>query len=254
MSYMTTVNAEPPLWRLIRDSLEAALAGGEYPAGTPLPSEAKLAARFGCAIGTVRRAVDELVAARALVRRQGKGTFVPDIDAMARPLRDGPDRTAFYFFHIRAEGGARVLPETELLDFRASVPCPASIAPHLGLAPRAPMIVARNLQRIGGRPVVLDELWLPKVLFPGLDRAAFAGREGTVYGLYQKGFGHSVIRTDERLRAVAAPAEIAAAFGLAPGAPVLRIQRIALAIGDRPVEMRISHADTREHEYFNTLA
>lgn len=239
------MNAEPPLWRLIRDSLEAALAAGEYPAGTPLPSEAKLAARFGCAIGTVRRAVDELVAARALVRRQGKGTFVPD---------HGPDRTAFYFFHIRPEDGARTLPETELLEFRATVPCPAWVAPHLGVAPKTPMVFARNLQRIAGRPVVLDDLWLPKSLFPGLDRAGFAGRGGTVYGLYQKRFGHSVIRTDERLRAVAAPEDVALALALPPGAPVLRILRVAYAIGDRPVEMRISHADTREHEYFNTLA
>lgn len=239
---------------MIRDSLEAALAAGEYPAGTPLPSEAKLAARYGCAIGTVRRAVDELVAARALVRRQGRGTFVPDMDGMAGLRRDGLDRTAYYFFHIRPEDGARVLPEAELLEFRASLPCPRGIAPHLGLAAGSPMIFARNLQRIGGRKVVLDDLWLPKALFPGLDRAAFAGREGTVYGLYQKRFGHSVIRTDERLRAVAAPAAVAAALGLAPGAPALRILRVAHAIGDRPVELRISHADTRHHEYFNTLA
>lgn len=242
---MTIVNAEPPLWRLIRDSLEAALAAGEYPAGTPLPSETKLAERFGCAIGTVRRAVDELVAARALVRRQGKGTFVPD---------HGPDRTAFYFFHIRPEDGGRVLPETELLEFRAPVPCPAWVAPHLGVAAKTPMIFARNLQRVAGRPVVLDDLWLPRALFPGLDRAGFAGRDGTVYGLYQKRFGLSVTRTDERLRAAAATPEVAEAFGLVPGAPVLRILRVAYAIGDRPVEMRISHADTREHEYFNTLA
>jgi GntR family transcriptional regulator len=230
---------------MIRDSLEAALAAGEYPAGTPLPSEAKLATRFGCAIGTVRRAVDELVAARALVRRQGRGTFVPD---------HGPDRTAFYFFHIRPEDGTRLLPETELLEFRASVPCPAWIAAHLGVAAKSPMIFARNLQRLGGRPVVLDDLWLPKALFPGLDRAGLAQREGTVYGLYQKRFGLSVIRTDERLRAVAAPPEVATLLGLAPGAPVLCILRVARAIGERPVELRISHADTQHHEYFNTLA
>jgi len=250
---MSAVYAEPPLWRLIRDSLESALAAGEYPAGTPLPSEAKLAARYGCSIGTIRRAVDELVAARALVRRQGRGTFVPDIDAMARPRPDGPDRTAYYFFHIRPRDGARVLPETELLAFRTGRPCPAWIARHLGIAPKTPMIVARNLQRIAGRAVAIDEIWLPQALFPGLDRATFAGREGTVYGLYQKRFGLSVIRTNERLRAVAAPPEVAAAFGLPPAAPVLRIERVAFAIGDRPVEMRISHADTREHEYFNTL-
>lgn len=249
------MNAEPPIWRIIRDSLEAALAAGEYPAGTPLPSEAKLAARFGCAIGTVRRAVDELVAARALVRRQGRGTFVPDIDAMASLRREGPDRTAYYFFHIRPEdGGPRALPATELLAFRTGVPCPAWVAPHLGLAAGAPMIFARNLQRIGGAPVMLDELWLPGALFPGLDRAVFAGREGTVYGLYQRRFGHSVIRTDERLRAEAAPQPVARLLGLPRGAPVLRILRVAHAIGDRPVELRLSRVDTRRHEYFNSLA
>lgn len=247
------MNAEPPLWRLIRDSLEAALAADEYPAGTPLPSESKLADRFGCAIGTVRRAVDELVAARALVRRQGKGTFVPDLGGIARMPRDGPDRTAFHFFHIRPESGARVAPETALLAFRAT-PCPAWAAPHLGVAPKTPMIFARNLQRIGGAPVVVDDLWLPRALFPGLDRAGFVSREGTVYGLYQTRFGHSVIRTDERLRSVEAPRDVAATLGLPPRAPVLRIQRVAIAIGDRPVELRISHVDTRGHEYFNSLA
>ena len=63
------MNAEPPLWQTIRAVLEGELAAGAFPPGMPLPAEKHLAARFGCAIGTVRRAVDELVAARALVRR-----------------------------------------------------------------------------------------------------------------------------------------------------------------------------------------
>lgn len=243
-----------PLYQQIKTLILQSLQSGEWKPGDTIPSEFDLAARYRVSQGTVRKAIDELAADNLLVRRQGKGTFVPDIDAMARLRPDAPDRTAYYFFHIRPQDGTRPLPETELLDFRASAPCPAWIAPHLGLAPRAPMIFARNLQRIGGRAVVLDELWLPRALFPDLDRAGFAGREGTVYGLYQKRFGFSVIRTDERLRAVSAPPAVAAALGVGSGAPVLRIQRVALAIGDRPVEMRISHADTREHEYFNTLA
>lgn len=251
---MNAVNAEPPLWRGIRDALEAALAAGDYPPGTPLPSEAKLAARFGVAIGTVRRAVDELVATRTLVRRQGKGTFVPDLDAPARLRRDAPDRTLFYFFHIGREDGHRERPEIELAAFREDVPCPAEVAAPLGLAPGAAMLFARNRLRLSGAPVMVDDLWLPRALFPGLDRAGFAGREGTIYGLYQRRFGLSVVRTDERLRAEAAPADAAALLGLEPGAPVLRILRVAYAIGDRPVEFRLSRVDTRRHEYFNSLA
>jgi GntR family transcriptional regulator len=241
------VNTELPLWRHIRNALEQALADGEYPPGTPLPSEAKLAARFGVAIGTVRRAVDELVAARALIRRQGKGTFVPDLGGPA-------DRTQFYFFHIEREDGHRERPEFELIDFAEHVRCPAEVAARLGLAPGEPMLLARNRQALSGTPVMVDEIWLPRALFPGLDRAGFAEREGTLYGLYQRRFGLSVVRTDERLRAEAAPAEVAALLGLRPGAPVLRIQRVAFAIGDRPVELRVSRVDTRRHEYFNSLA
>jgi GntR family transcriptional regulator len=191
--------------------------------------------------------VDELVAARALIRRQGKGTFVPDLGGPA-------DRTQFYFFHIEREDGHRERPEIELIDFAEDLPCPVEVAAQLGLAPGAPMLLARNRQRLSGVPVMLDAIRLPRSLFPGLDRAGFAGREGTIYGLYQRRFGLSVVRADERLRAEAAPADVAALLGLPPGAPVLRIQRVAYAIGDRPVELRVSRVDTRRHEYFNSRA
>lgn len=248
------MNVAPPLWRHIRDSLERALAAGEYPPGTPLPSEAKLAARFGVAIGTVRRAVDELVAARALVRRQGKGTFVPDLDAGAGGAPDGPDRTRFYFFHVQRQDGHREHPQTELLEFERDISCPPPIAAAMDLPPGAPMLRALNLQRLSDTPVMLDELWLPVALFPSLDREMFGAREGTVYGLYQRVFGLSVVRTEERLRASVAEPAVAGALDLPVGAPVLRIERVAHAIGDRPIEYRLSHLDTRTHEYFNSLA
>ncbi|MEI2621053.1 MAG: hypothetical protein V9G09_09940 [Candidatus Nanopelagicales bacterium] len=49
-------------------------------------------------IGTLRRAVDELVHEHALVRRQGKGTFV---------AQHGNDRFLFQFFHIEPRPDAR---------------------------------------------------------------------------------------------------------------------------------------------------
>jgi GntR family transcriptional regulator len=243
------VQAEPPLWRVVHSVLEGSLAAGDYPPGTPLPSEARLAARFGVAIGTVRRAVDELVATRALIRRQGRGTFVPDLDQAPR----GPAATPFYFFHVQGQDGTRRDPRTELLEFGTGLPCPQEAAGALGVPLDTPMLRAINLQRLDDMPVMLDELWLPQALFPGLDREVFARREGTVYGLFQRRFGHSVIRVDERLRAEPADAPIALALGLTPGTPVIRIARTAFAIGDRAVEYRVSHLDTRSHEYVCSL-
>ena len=54
--------------------------------------------RFGVSIGTVRKAIDELVAANLLIRQQGRGTFVASHNR---------DRLLFYFFHVVPERRAR---------------------------------------------------------------------------------------------------------------------------------------------------
>lgn len=239
-----------PLYQQIKGLILQSLQSGEWKPGEAIPSEMELAARFRVSQGTVRKAIDELAAENLVVRRQGKGTFVPDLGGEA----GAPDRTHFYFFHIARADGLRETPRTELLDFRSPVPCPAEYAALLGIEPDAPMHRAQNLQYLQDRPVMLDEIWVPATLFPGLDEAGFAGREGTVYGLYQRRFGLSVVHTEERLRAERASPDIAALLDLPAEEPVLRILRIAHAIGDRPVELRLSWVDTRRHEYWNSLA
>ena len=49
-----------------------------------------------------------------------------------------------------------------------------------------------------------------------------------------------VMRTDDRLSAVAADARRAAQLGIAPGTPLLRIDRIAFGLDDTPIEWRVS--------------
>jgi GntR family transcriptional regulator len=57
---------------------------GEYPAGSALSTEDKLAAEFGVSKATVRQAVGELVDRGLVVRQQGRGTFVCE-DAVTQP-------------------------------------------------------------------------------------------------------------------------------------------------------------------------
>ncbi len=237
------MNAETPIWRQVRAAIVAEIARGEFPPGTPLPAEKQLAERFGCAIGTIRRATDGLVAEGALTRQQGRGTFVAG---------HTPERS-FRFFHLRPADGRPVLPDTRFLDFsRRKATAPQ--ARTLGLAPGAALLRARHLQHLAGRPAMLEELWLPETLFPGLDGARFAGRTGTVYDLYQREFGLSVTRIEEQLRAIAAPAQVASRLGLAAAAPVLMIARVAFAVDGKPVELRQAWADTRDLAYFNSRA
>jgi len=65
-----------PIYRQIIELIEKKILCGEYPPGSILPSERKLAEQLGVNRMTVVHAYDELVASGIIVRRQGSGTRV----------------------------------------------------------------------------------------------------------------------------------------------------------------------------------
>jgi GntR family transcriptional regulator len=232
-----------PLYEEVRGRLTESISAGRWGPGEALPAERELALTFGVAIGTIRKAVDSLVAERVLVRRQGKGTFVTEHDG---------SRLLFHFFHIVARDGHKTQPEVATLDFRRDR-ASAQEAHALAISPAEKLIRIRNVLSLDGAPVVLDDIALPAALFPGLTEKIFLARENTIYHLYQSRYGINVLRTDERLRAITATREIAAPLGLAAGTPLLEIRRVALTFRDRPVELRVSRVDTASHDYHNTF-
>lgn len=235
--------SDRPLYQGVRARLIEGISAGEWRAGEAIPTEGQLARAFGVAIGTVRKAVDTLVAEQALVRRQGKGTFVTAHDGR---------RLLFHFFHIVARDGAKAYPEARTVSFRRDRAQPEAAA-ALGIAPLDKVIRIRNVLSLSGAPAIVDDITLPAQLFPGLTEKIFLARDNTIYHLYQSRYGINVLRTDERLRAVLAPRDIASLLGVAAGAPLLEIRRVALTFRDRPVELRLSRVDTARHDYHNTL-
>ncbi|OGA39525.1 MAG: hypothetical protein A3G28_03075 [Betaproteobacteria bacterium RIFCSPLOWO2_12_FULL_68_19] len=113
--------------------LTRSIAAGEWPPGAALPSETRLAERFNVSIGTLRKAIDELVAERMVVRQQGRGTFV---------ATHGSSRLLFHFFHIVPRGGEKQYPHTRTLGFRRN-PAGPDEARKLGLGPGEPVLRVR---------------------------------------------------------------------------------------------------------------
>ena len=237
------VTSDTPLYQATKARLLDSLSRGIYLPGSALPAEKDLAAHYGISIGTLRKAVDDLVAEGILIRQQGRGTFVASHDR---------DRLLYYFFHIVAHEGGKTYPLVELQTF-ARARASAEEAAKLRLAPEAPVIRMRNLLTLGRAPVMVDDITLSAARFPKLNEARIRGRSSTLYQLYQAEFGLTIVRTSERLRAVAAPPDIAAALRIPRASPVLVIRRVALGYHGEPVEWRVSHADTTSHEYFSEL-
>src|SRR6185437_14402764 len=138
----TTVPGLPlaaPLYKSMKRRLTDALTRGDWKPGAAIPAERRLSERFGISVGTVRKAVDELVAENILIRQQGRGTFV---------ATHNRDREVFYFFHVVPERGPREYPDVQLQSFgrgRAD----RTVAELLGIGPGDPVFRVRNLLSLG---------------------------------------------------------------------------------------------------------
>jgi len=108
----------------------------------------------------------------------------------------------------------------------------------------------RNRLRLAGTSMMVDDITLAAARFAGLTERQLRTRPSTLYNLYQDSFGISVVRTRERLRAVAADGDVAALLDIAEGTPLLQIRRVACGYHDEPVEYRVSHVSTAHHEYY----
>jgi GntR family transcriptional regulator len=233
-----------PLYLQIRDLLVRSLESGEWAPGEAIPSELVLAARFGVSQGTVRKAIDALAADNLVVRRQGKGTFV------ATHADEG--QSTFRFLHIRRDDGVDEYPASRLVDVRRGK-ASGEVARLLDIKPGDPVVLVRRLLDWQGAPAVLDDIALPGALFRGLTKAKLEAYKGSMYGFFETAFGVRMLSAQERLKAVAAEPGVAALLGVAPGTPLLEVDRVAFTFGGRPVEFRRGLCSTARHHYANAL-
>lgn len=233
-----------PLYRQIKSLILQSLEGGEWRPGDAIPSETELAVRFGVSQGTVRKAIDELAAENLLLRRQGKGTFVAS---------HNDPRAFFRFLRLQALSGEIETSRSVPLEcWRAKAGQEA--ARVLGLKLGDPIIILRRLLEFSGKPVVLDEIYLPGDVFGGLSLDMLKEWQGSLYALFETQFGVRMVRAEERLRAVAADRVSAELLKVPEGSPLLSVERVSYSYAGRPVEWRRGIYSTAEHCYVNELS
>ncbi len=232
-----------PLYRQIKNLILQALETGEWRPGQSIPSEQELASRFNVSQGTVRKAIDEMAAENLLVRKQGKGTFVAS---------HHDPRALFRFLRLVPEGGEISAPVSVPLEcWRAKAGQEASRM--LAIEPGDLIIVVRRILKFGGKPVVVDELYLPGEIFGELTLEILQGWTGSLYSLFETRFSVRMIRAEERIRAVAADRPTAEALKVKEGVPLLSVERVTYTYADKPVEWRRGLYSTAEHYYMNEL-
>lgn len=233
-----------PLYKEVKQQIVRALSAAEWSPGDMIPSEKQLCARFGVSIGTLRKAIDELVAENILVRHQGRGTFVA-------VHHHGP--RLFRFFNLVDSDGQRTYPLLEIARVSKGRATKA-VAARLGIATGARIHRITTVRSVDGRPLLTEDISLSQALFPNLTAEKVHQRPSTLYNLYQVAYGINVVRIEEGVQAAIADGEHARRLDVEPGVPVLRVRRVAFSYNDQPVEHRVLHIDSRNHEYFRAVS
>ena len=228
---------DQPLYQQVDNTIRRRLIDNVWKPGEAIPSEMQLAAEMNVSQGTVRKALNDLVAENLLYRRQGLGTFVSEHTER---------RALFLFFSIVGDDGARLLPESRVLDCAEDVATPTE-AERLQLAPAEMVVRFRRVRFFDEIATIVETITLPLEHFPGFGTEV--DPPNNLFRFYQSAYGVTVAKADEQLTAVSATEEEALLLGIDTGTPLLEIDRTAKMLDERPVEWRVSHCDTTKYRY-----
>ncbi len=232
-----------PLYQQIKGLILQSLQAGEWKPGEAIPSEMELAARFRVSQGTVRKAIGELAGENLLVRQQGKGTFVAS---------HSEERSQFPYLSIRPDRAQVESLTANLLECR-KVKLDAASARKLGLATGSGGFLILRTLSIGGEKVVFEEIRLPAAPFRGLSLETIERHHCMLYSMYESEFDQRILHVDEQIKAVAAEGAVTRHLQGRSGEPLLVIDRVAYTYAEKPVELRRSQCNTRDHHYRNRI-
>ena len=217
-----------PRYQQLHDDLVHRIATGEWLPGEVIPTEAQLSSAYEVSTGTLRKAVDLLVAEGVLTRSQGRGTFVrrPQIDA-----------SMLRFFRFKSSSGDPMLPTARVLKREVTAP-DEEVRQALQLGRNDKVIRLSRLRLMDALPVLAEEIWLPRARFAPLAGLALHDFEDLLYPQYERLCQQVVATARETLSVRRADKVLARQLSMEAGQPVIHVRRVAFDFASKPVEFR----------------
>ena len=209
---MLNPNSPIPLYRQLADILLEKIRSFEYPPGSRIPSEHKLAAVYGIGRPTARQATEMLVRKRILTRKRGAGTFVKDAPQEVDLFSLAGTLSSF------REKGIRV--ERDLL-------APITVR-KITRQPDNPFnngsaYVLSRLHRANRIPVLVETIYLHRDLFHNIDRFDLAAQ--SLSHIVAEYYYLAPIGGRQRFQIVYMKGSEARTLDVSSGQPVLLVNR-----------------------------
>jgi len=221
-------NSPVPIYYQIREALEDRIVAGEYPPGSPIPSERELSEGFQVSRMTVRQATRMLVSEGLCYRKRGMGIYVAE-------KKIPPETQVFMGFTdmVKLRG---LTPSSKVLECRW-IQADDNLAGMLELEAGARVAYIKRIRFASGEPMGIETSHVPEACHPRL-----LDHDFEIESLYRvmEQFGVHLSHARDTLYPSFLDKEEAQILGLKPRTLAIRRRRIAYVAGWTPVEMTLS--------------
>lgn len=237
------VDRDPiPVYFKLQKILQKEIENGRWEPGAGIPPERKLAEIHKVSIGTVKKAILNLVHEGYIYRIQGKGTFVA-----GTALRRENMRYYRYLTDFRSQEASikiHFLDLKKINDIRF-------INQYLKIRQKQGLFELRRFFTSNGKTLIYTVSYLPQKLFPDLENFPRTRFERIpIFISLEQSYGLPTIYNRELISVASADARVAKSLNVKQKAPLLFIEMLAYTYQDKPYEYRKSYCLTDSKKVF----
>ena len=227
-----------PLYQKVEEHIKNQINRGELIPGDLILSEPRLSKQLDVSIGTVKKALDNLVWQGLLYRHQGKGTFVSRIDF---------NNSLFRFFSYADEKGHEVRIRKFTTE-RTLGTGPKEVCKLLGVDAGSELVFLERTGHINQQPAFIENSWWVSSMVPDLEKEE-THIPDLFYALIVDHYKIPIIRAEETLTAEACDVATAKKLNVQKNSPIVVLNRSTYTIADKIVEVRITKGRADQFSY-----
>ena len=234
-----------PAYFKLQMMLQQEIENGRWSPGQAIPPERALAESHQLSVGTVKKAILNLVNEGYLYRIQGKGTFVAGMTLQPESLR--------YYRFLEDFSDEEVELQIELIGLKVTKGTDP-INRYLNLRTNQSLFQVTRLFYFDARPLVYCVSYLPHKMFEDLANLPRQKFENIpLYIALEEIYGLPTISNRELDSAIPANGTTANKLGIKKGSPVLLIEMLSYTYKKKPYEYRKSYCLTDKRAIYREI-
>lgn len=227
-----------PLYQKVEEFIKNQINSGELTPGDLILSESRLTKELDVSIGTVKKALDNLVWQGLLFRHQGKGTFVSRIDF---------NNSLFKFFSYADEKGQEVRIRKYTTE-RSLGKGSDEICKALEVEEGTELLFLERIGHINHQPTFIENSWWVASMVPDLEKEE-THIPDLFYALIVDHYKIPIVRAEETLTAEACDVDTAEKLNVEINSPIVVLKRSTYTVGDKIVEVRTTKGRADQFSY-----